>query len=95
MFIIWGTKVFRKVIGKSSYVNECQHCHNEVTYEISSVWRWFTIFWIPLFPISRKKYFLACPICGYGYDITKEQAESVLVNPYIDMEKSSEENEQV
>ncbi|WP_304078769.1 zinc-ribbon domain-containing protein [Leptotrichia wadei] len=33
---------------------------------------WFTLFWIPVFPISGRKEYLECPICRQVYDVPKD-----------------------
>ena len=33
---------------------------------------WFTLFWIPVFPISARKEYLECPICHQAYDVPKD-----------------------
>lgn len=73
MFIIWGSKVMEKVLGKSQRAYQCAHCNNVNNYKIFRRRNWFTLFWIPIFPFSSK-YFIACPICNYGSQIKKEEA---------------------
>lgn len=77
MFIIWGTRGYQKVLGQHGAITTCQHCHNDMQKEILEMGRKFTIFWIPLFKMGRK-YFLACPICHYGHELTKEQMEALV-----------------
>ncbi len=73
MFIIWGTKGIEKHLGFSAQPYRCQHCNNTEYYKIMRVRTWFTLFWIPIFPISSK-YFITCPICNYGMKLKKEEA---------------------
>jgi len=72
MFIIWGTHTYKKLIGAAKTVN-CGHCNNVVTFQILRARTWFTLFWIPIFPVSSK-YFILCPICGSGIQVKKDQA---------------------
>lgn len=78
MFIVFGTKELRKDLGVYQEEVQCLHCNNIINYDIRSSWEWFTLFWIPIFPISTKKYYSVCPICGYGYKYTKEEVENML-----------------
>jgi len=81
MFIIYGTKKLKKELGTYSQNSQCQHCNNVINYSFFSVWTWFTLFWIPIFPVSRKKYYSVCPICSFGYEHTKEEIEKMINQP--------------
>jgi len=72
MFIIWGTHTYKKLLGTAQMVN-CGHCSNVVPFQIVRARTWFTLFWIPLIPLSTK-YFIVCPICGSGVQVKKDQA---------------------
>ncbi|WP_124059477.1 zinc-ribbon domain-containing protein [Vaginisenegalia massiliensis] len=75
--IIWGTRHYQKLLGQSNLVQTCPNCHNEVRYQVMEYGSKFALFFIPLFPIS-KKYRLVCPICQYGYEISKDEVEKYL-----------------
>ena len=47
----------------------CSRCHNEVSLSLVHVTAWFTLFFIPLVPYSRKQ-FLTCPICAWSLPVT-------------------------
>jgi len=78
MFIVWGTRGYEKLLGKSVVYRECPNCHNTNNYIIKKIGSKFALFWIPLFTISSK-YYMICPICNHGTEITKEQAKEYLV----------------
>lgn len=78
MFIIWGFKHVETILGKSFVNKECENCHNQVDLIIKKIATKFTIFWIPLFTTSTK-YYLVCPVCNRGMEISKEEA-----NEYLD-----------
>lgn len=46
----------------------CDHCKNEEYWELHEISKWFTLFFIPIFPYERKYLFL-CPICNYGVNL--------------------------
>lgn len=73
MLIIWGTKGIEKILGFSKQPYRCNHCNNVNHYKILRRRTWFTLFWIPIFPVSSK-YFITCPICNYGAQIKKDEA---------------------
>ena len=73
MFIIWGTREKEKELGISQQSYQCTHCNNVSNYKIFRRKNWFTVFWIPIIPLSSK-YFISCPICNYGQKIKKAEA---------------------
>lgn len=75
--IIWGYKSYQKELGQTQSTIKCSHCHNASPWQVTETGRRFTLYWIPLFPYSRK-YFLACPVCQYGKEISKEEIEEFL-----------------
>ena len=50
----------------------CDHCNNEDYWNLTSISTWFTLFFIPVFPYSVKR-FLTCPVCTYGFRLEGEQ----------------------
>lgn len=71
MFIIWG---FGKQTIKSYGIislDTCGRCNNNVQKEILKITTWFTLFFIPVIPYSRK-YCLSCPICKAAQTISKQ-----------------------
>jgi len=59
--------VFKKV---------CEHCNNEEYWVLTRTITWFTLFFIPVIPYSFK-FFLSCPVCRYGFDLNREQVNSI------------------
>jgi hypothetical protein len=47
----------------------CPNCHNEVWFRLLTIRRWFTLFFIPIFPYSSQHLFL-CPTCSRGADLS-------------------------
>lgn len=78
MFVVYGVKTFRKILGMCSYNAICPVCNNTISYNVVRHFIWFSLFWIPLIPLS-KKYFLCCPVCKSEKKITKQQA-MLLIN---------------
>ena len=77
MFIVWGTRNTEKVLGHLQVSWECGHCGNVLHYKVVCRKTWFTIFWIPLFPVSIQHYVL-CPICNYGKKVSKAEATGMM-----------------
>jgi hypothetical protein len=75
MFIIFGWRTIVKYIGMV-FKKMCDHCHNEDYWTLTKSTRWFTLFFIPVIPTSSK-YFLACPVCKYGFALNSAQMDSI------------------
>ena len=52
----------------------CPNCHNQTFYRLLSVTKWFTLFFVPAFPISSKHY-LMCPVCTRAIQLDKPGRE--------------------
>lgn len=78
MFIvIWGFKEFKKRFGiKYEWCMACKNC--SITYIRSMLW--FTLFFIPLFPVSFK-YSKVCNNCGYPIKLSKKQFKLEIKEP--------------
>ena len=77
MFIIWGNRSFKKIIGGTGQLYRCGNCNNVNQYPIIKITKWFTLFFIPIFPYSTQ-YFIMCPICNRGSYVTKKVAMETL-----------------
>jgi len=69
MFVIFGwgfttTHVFGAVLPLL-----CPNCHNEQFWVLKRIRRWFTLFFIPIFPYEST-HALMCPICGVGRELS-------------------------
>lgn len=74
MLIIYGTKDFKRVKGRSTKYIHCQNCGMDSQWQLTNVWTWFTLYYIPLFPVWKKK-MLFCPSCSCGIKIGKKNQE--------------------
>ena len=63
MFIIFGTNT-KKIIENKGYFS-CPQCQNIKYYRLQSNQSWFTLFFVPIFPIGEKKNnHVECDNCG-------------------------------
>ncbi len=76
MFIIWGTKPTTKLLGTTHRLYTCEHCNNTNHFNINSYKTWFTIYFIPLFPVHIQ-YRIECPICEYGYTVKRKLIKEI------------------
>ncbi|KXT85349.1 zinc-ribbon domain-containing protein [Streptococcus panodentis] len=70
--IVWGHKGYQKQVGQTQSPIECSNCKHAAPWDITEVGRKFTLYWIPTFPYARK-YYLTCPVCQYGKEISKDE----------------------
>jgi len=66
MIIIFGTK--SKTIKENKGTFVCPQCQNLKQYLTKSIQTWFTLFFIPVFPVSEKKHtHVECQGCQSAY----------------------------
>lgn len=70
----WGYKKIGDIL---SNVN-CPNCNAQLV--IIVLMNMFTLFWIPVFPISTKQYQLVCPSCGAAYPLDKANIDESLLS---------------
>lgn len=73
--IIFGTKGYLYTLAMLTLV--CGRCGNPAAHSLKKRVTKFSLFFIPLFPISTK-YVTQCTFCGAGQQISKEQADQLL-----------------
>jgi hypothetical protein len=73
------------LFGTRSYIHQlailtllCGRCGNPAAHTLKKRVTKFTLFFVPLFPISSK-YTTQCTFCGAEQKLTKEQAEQLQV----------------
>lgn len=71
MIIVWGYKRFLQRLAMLTFL--CGNCGNPAAHSLTRAVTKFTLFWIPLFPISSK-YFTQCTFCGASRQVPKEEA---------------------
>lgn len=71
MLIIWGYRRYLQQLAMLTFL--CGNCGNPAAHTLSRAVTKFTLFFIPLFPISSK-YFTQCTFCGASRRVPKEEA---------------------
>lgn len=72
--LIFGIAGYAKVLGQMMAL--CGRCHNHAAHVVVKRGSKFSLFFIPLFPVSGR-YQLECSICGQARSLTKQEAESL------------------
>jgi hypothetical protein len=62
MLIIFGVNVFRKDHGQAQ--RYCLQCNRAAVHELVSETAWFTLFFIPVIPLSWRLFRVRCALCG-------------------------------
>ena len=73
--IIFGFRSYLKLLAMTTLV--CSVCHNPAAHRVVQVTRKFTLFFIPLFPISRSRH-MTCSFCGRSTRLSKEQVQQLI-----------------
>ncbi|MBS0267316.1 MAG: zinc ribbon domain-containing protein [Planctomycetes bacterium] len=79
--IIWGSCGKEKVVGQEDFF--CPRCRSEAVGDHVRVSRYFTLYFIPLFPISTVGEYIRCDECEGTFemdvlDLTQEDIEKAL-----------------
>jgi predicted RNA-binding Zn-ribbon protein involved in translation (DUF1610 family) len=72
MILLFGTRLRSALFAIVSFT--CPFCGRDVAQRVLKLVNTFTLFFIPLFPVSTK-FINECTNCGGVTDITREQAE--------------------
>ena len=75
MLILFGTRSSVRVLAMVTFL--CGTTNQGAAHRLVQVTRWFTLFFIPVFPIGRR-YVLTCIACGQASKLTKEQADEIV-----------------
>ena len=78
--IIYGTKIFNKILGYFGLEHECENCHKKIYSRLLKSNRWIHIMFIPLIPIGAK-YKKICPYCFKQEDIKRKEAKELMEQP--------------
>lgn len=73
--IIFGFKTYATVLAILNFV--CPQCGNPAAQRVTKIVRKFSLFFIPLFPVSSK-YRTMCTFCGLEQEVSREQAEQMV-----------------
>jgi Zn finger protein HypA/HybF involved in hydrogenase expression len=60
--IIYGWRGLTSNLSEGDF--DCPHCQNHSSYRLRQVRRFFTLFWIPIFPISSAVRYVECDHCS-------------------------------
>jgi transcription elongation factor Elf1 len=71
MLLIFGLKGYVRQLAIVMLV--CQNCGNPAAHRVEERTKKFTLFFVPLFQVSRKQS-LTCTFCGQTTKITADQA---------------------
>ncbi len=67
--IIWGNKwVFKPVAGGWTGEIHCPECGTGRQFSEKQPVKYFTLYWLPLFPTSRGESFIECNSCESRFD---------------------------
>jgi tetratricopeptide (TPR) repeat protein len=71
--ILFGSRNFLSDDPSGSVRTTCPRCTREVDMKSRSVRSWFTLFFIPIFPISGRRQFTQCTNCGAQFSVAPEE----------------------
>lgn len=73
--IIFGTRVATRLLATLRLL--CPNCRQQAAHHVTQRVTKFTLFFVPLFPISRSTS-TTCTYCGYTAEVPKDQVEPLV-----------------
>lgn len=71
MFVIFGIGSPGSETFDTREYKNCDNCHNTSNWKVTKTTNYFSLFFINVLPVNSK-YYHHCPICNFGYDISKD-----------------------
>ena len=87
MIIVWGTKWTISTLEEDFFI--CPVCNSNQGYELKQARKYFTFFWIPIFPLGKEHMYIECCSCGSNfhtrllYEEKSSQPEELINNELI------------
>jgi zinc-ribbon family len=78
MLFILGVRVYSELLATVAYV--CENCHEHAAHHLTRRIRKLTLFFLPLFPVSRT-YLDTCTYCGRVVRVSKQHVQSAARQP--------------
>mgnify|MGYP001047198293 CR=1 FL=1 len=75
MFVIFGWDHQKTTNYGAVEQHKCQNCHNTEFWQLDKISKYFTFFFIPIFP-HGSDYWFHCPTCNYGIKLNKSEFEN-------------------
>lgn len=72
--VIYGSRSRNRVMGQAQHV--CPQCKKKGVQTVVRSRRCFTLYFIPLLPLSKKT-IARCNLCGFQYAMDNKQADSL------------------
>lgn len=72
-FVIFGWPRRTKEYG-AAYPHRCPRCDNNSLFYLWASRRWLSLFFIPVVPLARRRFWLTCEVCGGGYKLSRSDA---------------------
>jgi len=73
--IVYGLRTRSRMLGQISAV--CPKCQRNTYHTVARATRWFTLFWIPIFPF-RTITSARCNLCGLQQKVDGKQVDAIL-----------------
>ena len=66
--IVFGSKVRHKIIGEGKFF--CPKCQAQRAYFHKQASRYFTLYFLPVFPTGKLGEFIECQTCGVAFEMS-------------------------
>ncbi len=77
-FIVWGSR--NRISSRGGSIDTvCPSCRNAAKIEGKVARRWFTLYFLPIFPMDKGQHFSQCKICKTQFRATIEEFRGSLI----------------
>lgn len=76
--LLFGTRPVYKDEPGPGVQTVCPRCNREGELRPRSARTWFTLFFLPLFPVGKRSTFTECPNCGAQFPVTPDELRTRL-----------------
>lgn len=73
--VLFGFRGKRTSLGTAFRI--CAHCQRPCSQAVARIQRWFTLFFIPVFPFSTR-YVTVCSMCSAATRVDRARAEELV-----------------
>jgi len=82
MIFIFGLGYTKTYNYQAKMETICPRCNNTVYMNLTKITKWFTLFFIPVFPYDTK-FIITCPACPYEVSVNGAYFENAKRNSLI------------
>ncbi|MES4792066.1 MAG: hypothetical protein C4321_02945 [Chloroflexota bacterium] len=94
MFILFGSRRRLKITDPEGVVAPCPNCGKEARFIEKKVRNWFTLYFLPIFPMDKGLRFVECSHCHEQYAMTLDDVREKLKEREVEWSRVAEQQKE-